>query len=506
MNRQADGQERVCWSEGLLLSPQHFQQQDRFHCAERRALLRALWGPAAGAIHVALNGGLLTEQVVGVSAFTGLMPDGTWLQLTEETGALPAPREVAPLFSPTQDRIGVFLALRRQVFGEVAGSDAPDCDTRYRILTRSFPDESAVERVRDIAISTPNVQIMFSGEELGAYSTLKVAELVRDATGAIQVDPTFVPPCLAIGASPCLTEQIAELHRRVAERGTVLRGRRHQHHATEALFRSADITDFLMLQTLHAAEAELAHVVARPACSPEDAYRVLARLAGKLAPFVDFAPSDIPSYRADDLRGCLFPLLKMIRGALDAPSRDRCMRLALDAREDGVHFGELQGPWLQCSRFFLAVRSGVDEAEVVSGLARLSKVSAWSKLSGVLAAATPGVPLSVSLRPPAEIPARAGTVYFELDVSTPYWHQILSENNLAVYLPSPFSPTETSVELIAVAADAVEPRGHAKGALGEGPKDAVASHVFTAEEARSFFDELQPVGGAAPDASFERSP
>ena len=68
---------RVLWSEGLFLRPQHFQQQDRHTEALVRGALQA--GPlqAWGFRTLTLNPALLEAGRVAITEARGILPDGT---------------------------------------------------------------------------------------------------------------------------------------------------------------------------------------------------------------------------------------------------------------------------------------------------------------------------------------------------------------------------------------------------------------------------------------------
>ena len=60
------------------------------------------------------------------------------------------------------------------------------------------------------------------------------------------------------------------------------------------------------------------------------------------------------------------------------------------------------------------------------------------------------MPLQVNNRPPPEVSVRAGTVYFSLMVDDPYWKNALRDRAVAIYLPQPFDPSRTKIELLAI--------------------------------------------------------
>ncbi len=123
----------------------------------------------------------------------------------------------------------------------------------------------------------------------------------------------------------------------------------------------------------------------------------------------------------------------------------------LDGREDGMHLGQLTDDrMIGCSKYFLAIRSGVPEQQAATTLPRLSKMASWGDINSILSAATPGAPVEVTFRPPPEIPIKAGVVYFAIAIENNYWRNIVTDRQIAVYLPRPFEPGQTKVELLGI--------------------------------------------------------
>jgi type VI secretion system protein ImpJ len=99
----------------------------------------------------------------------------------------------------------------------------------------------------------------------------------------------------------------------------------------------------------------------------------------------------------------------------------------------------------------LSVRAeAIPEEQIAERLPSRSKIASWNDLQTVVRGAKPGVPLRVTHRPPAQIPVRAGVVYFMLDTTDAYWQQVTRERRVGIYLPPPFDPASANVELLAI--------------------------------------------------------
>jgi len=99
------------------------------------------------------------------------------------------------------------------------------------------------------------------------------------------------------------------------------------------------------------------------------------------------------------------------------------------------------------------VKSPLPEATVVEQLPRLCKIAAATDIQALVAAAAPGLPLRVIHRPPPQLPVRPGVVYFQLVPGDRLWQGIVQGKNLALYLPPPFDPAATKVDLLALFAE-----------------------------------------------------
>ena len=104
-----------------------------------------------------------------------------------------------------------------------------------------------------------------------------------------------------------------------------------------------------------------------------------------------------------------------------------------------------------CTKYLMGIRTtGIGEQEVANTLPRLSKMASWGDINNILSAATPGAAVEVTYRPPPEIPIKAGVVYFVISTDNNYWRNIVTDRQIAVYLPRPFDPGQTKVELLGI--------------------------------------------------------
>ena len=114
---------RVIWSEGLFLQPQHFQQQDRYFERFVETRCHALIPHSWGCTELEFERDLLSIGKFGLRRATGVFPDGTPFRMPEDD-PLPAPIDVGA--NVRDQLLHLALPLRRSGELEVdraAGSD-----------------------------------------------------------------------------------------------------------------------------------------------------------------------------------------------------------------------------------------------------------------------------------------------------------------------------------------------------------------------------------------------
>jgi type VI secretion system protein ImpJ len=144
-------------------------------------------------------------------------------------------------------------------------------------------------------------------------------------------------------------------------------------------------------------------------------------------------------------------LFARITGLLFATVAEHCITIPLATRGEGMYAAALNDERLRsCERFLLAVQTDLPERQVAAQLPQFAKLAAQSDIQSIISAATPGAAVEVNHRPPAEVPIKAGQVYFDISIGNAYWRKIIIERELAVYLPPFFEPSRTQLFLLAV--------------------------------------------------------
>lgn len=442
---------RVAWSEGLLLTPQHFQQQDRYH-EERSAELHRSGRPGwYGFTRLILDEDAIRNGRVAVIEAAGVLPDGTPFAIPDRDAA-PAGRTLEGRIAPTETKVALHFGLRvhRPGEGEVAAAGTAATDQRYQEVTSRLADSTTGGEEREVRLAEGNFRILFPDENLGDYDTLPLAEAVRRPEGGFGYRADFVPPCLALAASPALVLSMRRLVEILVAKSGELSDRRKVSGRGAAEFGRDDTTGFWMLGTVNGAIPVLSHFLRSGEAHPEEVYRFLVSLAGTLLTLSDLSVRDLPAYDHAAPALSLLELGRRIPDLLEVVLPRNYTRIPLTQRDAYVQVGRMQDDRVfdASVAFFLGVYANMPLADVQANFPEMAKVASPDKVDFLVAHALSGVPLRLTQSLPAALPVQGGYVYFLVDRASEAWEGIAGSRSIAIYAPPEFPGVR--LELIAV--------------------------------------------------------
>ncbi len=436
---------KVVWSEGMLLSPHHFQTQDRYYEALLSDRLAPLFPYGFGITALEIDPDGLLNQHFTLLRFKGILPDGLIINLPD-ADAEPEMRTISPFFPPTINQVDVFLGIpmARVPLCRLDGASTTR-PTRYQAEQVSTPDGNTGENEREVQVAKKNLKIFFSGEETGDFLTLKIAELVRTAGGTIILKEDYVPPCLTTAASPYLTRLVRGLLELLSAKSDSLSGTKKG-----VLERgTSDAARFGLLQTINGTLPVLSHILRGGTTHPEQLYLALAQLAGTLTAFhLTASPGDIPSYDHYNLSKTFSEMIQKIRMMIEGVGAEEYVTIGLSMARPNVWAGKIADDRLLGSfQFYLAARGDLSSDQMQETIPRRIKTGAAEEIDLMVSSAMPGVRLYPVASPPTALPTREGRVLFRLEKQGPFWDSIVRNHTIAFYVPSDLKGF--SVELMA---------------------------------------------------------
>jgi len=410
------------WLEGMFVRPQHFQQHDRWleHLLERRVagLSPCGWGLA----EIAFDAGLLELGQIGLSACRAVMPDGTVVDVPADAPA-PAPRTVPATAEGA--RVLLTVPVRPRDGAEIASEAAPG--RRFASRAVSVRSTTAGDREPvELAVAAPRLALALDGEAIDERVALPVARIgAVEPSGRVRLAESFIPPCLAYGASTRLVAVMNEVRALLRSRVEALSERTDPSRATAE---SAGLVDLMVLSIVNGAEALFAHLATMPTLHPEVVYRELVRLVGELSAF-DAARRRAPpleAYRHDQLETSVEPILAALRQALEVVVERHAVPLPLQERGYGILTATIADRTIMQpgTRFVLAAIAAMPSDQLRVQLPATMKIGSVEQIRDLVNLQLPGVPLKSLPVAPRELPYLTGAVYFELDQSAELWRSI----------------------------------------------------------------------------------
>jgi type VI secretion system protein ImpJ len=427
---------RVVWSEGLFLQPQHFQQQDRHVERYVETRCQALVPYSWGFTDIEVERDFLKIGKIGFRRLAGVFPDGTPFRMPDDD-PLPAPLDIA--LDVRDQRLYLALPLRRA--GELEAARGPAADDLVRQEIREFNVASVTASGGDAAtleVGALRARLLLAREATEAYACVPLAHVIEcRADQQVVLDDTFIPTNLQIRAANRLATVTTELLGLFRQRGEALGGR------VAATSRGAvsELADFLMLQAINRYEPLLAHFAETGVVHPEALFRFCVAAAGELATFTTTSKRTprFPGYRHDHLKETFEPVIASLRESMSKVMTQNAIPIALEPRKFGVSVAIVSDRSLFSSAvFILAARADGPAEYVRQRFPTQVKIAPAERIGDLVRQGLPGVPVIPVPVAPRQIPFHAGYAYFELDQTHELWEQLKVSGAVAVYVSGEF--------------------------------------------------------------------
>jgi type VI secretion system protein ImpJ len=433
--------QKVVWTKGMFLLPQHFQAQDEYfeHAVHFRALASSFanWGLS----RLKIDEASLVNGMFTLRHCEGVFPDG----LTFETPAvdeLPPERKVDEFFAdPRRPFLDVYMAIpQTRLSGSnyrLATSEQGGGTFRYSAETRTAVDATLGSDEKMIQVARKSLRLLFDSENLEGFTTIRIARVLRSPAGTYILSPEFIPPLVDIAASEYLLTLTRRQIEIIAAKVTARALARRQRTTDLADFTNTEAADFWFLHTLNTHLPELTHIWKVRRGHPDVLFRAMLRLAGALTTFaLNENVHDLPDYDHNALGESFTLLDARIRALLDVHKREKCIVTALRPAERFIWTGALDDErQMEASQFILSVTSTIPVDDLISKFPRLVKVSNPDDLNRLIRSSLPGISLRHLPTPPPSVQFNLYSQYFALTPSGPLWENVMRARSIGVFVP-----------------------------------------------------------------------
>ena len=449
---------RVVWSNGMFLTPQHFQLQDDYFEEALQFRLGVATFANRGLSRIAIDDAALANGFFRIHYCQGVMPDGVTFNMPE-ADEVPAGRAVEEAFPPTQQTLDVFLAIPEAkpsgrnfslAEGEPQDSGERGLSTRFAAEVAVVPDATEAGDERPIQLARKTYRLLLEGERLDGFTSMRIAQIARNSKGEYILSPKFIPPLLDIAAS----EYLMTLARRQIEVLTAkcasLAVPRRAQGRDLADLTASELANFWLLHTVNSNLPELKHIWKVRRGHPDVLFRAMLRLAGALSTFSpDGHAADLPDYDHDEVGPCFTDLDLRIRDLLETVLPSRCLAIPLALTDKLMWSCTIPDDrYLSGSQAFLSVNAHMAVDEVIGKFPRLAKAAPPSEIERLVRKSLPGIVLRHAPAPPPAIPIKLESQYFMLGQSGPLWEGVTQSRSLSVFAPGEIDDPKMELLLV----------------------------------------------------------
>jgi len=441
----------IYWHEGMLLQPQHFQQQDRYHESLVHQLCRRINPYYWGVVQLEINPDSLQNMILELESCEMILSDGAFLRFHGNTEL--ESRSFEDKVPAAGQPLEVFLGLRRLKEGEAnvtipgqAEAPGPESGPRYRVKPAGgdtfdlFAAESSA-RI-DFLYYDPKVLFGPEKETAGEYQLFKLAEVRRTERG-FELSPRYIPPATSLAASPLLVGLVKKVRDRMTTKARELLEFKRERGIQTREIAGRDTLFLFFALTVNRYTPLLHQLSENPdAAHPWPVYGLLRSLIGELSAFsesVNFLGAAgetglgaLKPYDHEDLWNCFNPAVDLIGPLLDQliARAGYSVKLTWDGQHYSAQLDEQA--FAEGNRYYLIMSSPVPVRDLLTMVKNVAKIGSKSGVYTLVQRSLPGVPAEYLPAPPPELPQRTHSHHFLLDTSSRLWSMIEKDKSLSI--------------------------------------------------------------------------
>lgn len=422
---------KVVWSEGIFITPQHFQQQERYIEDQIDNHLKIRSNFFYGVNKLTIDESSFSEGVFRVSNVHAILNDGTLVNCINSNLELRVQAN-----NSTSHIIYLVLQGKNSNNNQIC-FNAFDCNSRYFGYDKKILDITDVSQdARDITVARLNIHLKLEKDLTDNLVRLPIAKIIIDLDGSIKIDNTYIPPTINSQENILLKSYISELYALLLQKCKSLsEGMSDPNRAG-----SVEIVDFLMLQTVNRYFAYLQHQNNKVQTHPEHLFVELSKLCADLMTFSKNRRVDnLPNYEHNNPSICFKQLMDKLRQSLSIVLEQRIIRINLERRDEATYVAQTPEHYLlDTANFVLAVKADLSDDELRQKVPSTMKISTVEKIKDLISFHLPGIKLNALAIVPRELPYHNGYVYFELDKKSELWASFNDTSGMAFHLAGEF--------------------------------------------------------------------
>jgi type VI secretion system protein ImpJ len=433
---------KVIWFEGMLLTPQHFQQQERYFEYALQQLRKQL-GPQEtgyGLQKLVISPSALALGKIVIEEVAGIFPDGTPFFIDAHARNALINKHLTILPNIKTQLVYLCLPLTATYQQQGAQKSHPH---RYQREIVNLPDVSA-EASSDTAMvmGMLNLQLRLAEDDLSNYTVIPIAKIkCSDEQQGVVLEENFIPPLLTTKLAPALSTQLLHIAELIKERVKTLAERISHLDCQNKIH----FNELLLLQTLNRHLLVWQQAVRNFAHPPGYFYNLTLSLLGDLATFTvaeKYWPEPV-IYQHDNLEHSFVALLVKIRLLLNKVIDCSAVIVPLEKSQEGYWLsGLLAGVDLEQAKLILAIKAEVAQEELQKTFPNQVKIAGADQIQDLIYSHLPGLALSLLPTVPSVLSYHAGFVYFQVQKNQPLWSNLVRSGQMALHVAGAFPKLE----------------------------------------------------------------
>ena len=298
----------IVWYEGMMLTPQHFQQYDKYIATISEFMMASLGSNNWGLVDLKIDHASLANGEMRILDCKAVFNDGVFFDsLSSPSGNLLLNLNQYDDEFRDEPQI-IVIRIPKEVSSDFTSEEKRFVSDNYT----QDSDENIAHSTISIQRKTPNVELALAARSNDKYSQVEIAE-VKFSGGIFEIT-SYHPPSLRVIEVFDLSKKLTSLAKQLREKAIFISD---QAAASRGLKGNIEITRTeLNLQSLCRGLPELENAIAIGS-HPNEVYSILCRLSGGLTVLNDCSvPPSGGKYIHRDISNSIMPHFNYISEAL----------------------------------------------------------------------------------------------------------------------------------------------------------------------------------------------
>lgn len=439
---------KVIWHEGMLLMPQHFQQQDRYIKRLINQFNSALCPHTYGIIHLEFDEILLERGELAIKYCQALLPDGTYIDIPSKDKA-PIPVKL----DHSSDKKLFFLGIpkAKEQGYESKDETISNHETRYSIEEISIRDSHASLSYAStpalLKVGRLNLLLLEEGHSKN-YCSIPLTQINYISNHQYVLEETYIPPLLNIYASKLIQKSLHKLENFLRISIKTI----SEKILSKKLSISDENLEIQLLALLNRLEAMISfYNIHKHPLKPKNLYFELFIFAKELAAFKN--PQHYIEIKADYDNQSLAHTFQTLFETIYSLLKNNINHSAtvLFSEKVNEHLWSIVIPKTCLENeyyFILAIQAPDITAEKSVNITHNIKTAPMAEINNLIYRSLPGIDLYALDNIPKEITYQPNTLYFRFNQNHDLWLALKQEPLLAIYLDENFY--HTKIEILAI--------------------------------------------------------